>query len=281
MTMVYCPAPPHLADRVSSFYEFHDPAPLHDDIERADRQQIRLTIEGEGEYHFANGHIDPAHKVTLMGPTSGSIRGISRGPTRVVGAGLWPAAWHAIAGRNAEVWLDHAVDAAEVFGAERVDQLWHDVAAAPDCEGRFVVLADFIATVTEPADPEHLQFTRQVDSWLSGTPDPHVDVLQAVTGFGQRRLERMTKRYYGLPPKTLARKYRALRAAAALARGEDLNDAGLADGFYDQSHLIREVKRFAGLTPQRLRMRESQLLTEIAEGRVALRGQVSAMVSDA
>lgn len=51
-------------------------------------------------------------------------------------------------------------------------------------------------------------------------------------------------------------------------------------GSTDQSHLIREVKRFAGLTPQRIRARESSLLTEITEGRVALRGQVSAMVSD-
>ena len=280
MTLSYCPPPDHLADRVSSFYEFFDPSPLHDDVERADRQQLRIMLEGEGEYTFANGQVDPAHRVALFGPTTGSIRGTSRGPTRVFGAGLWPAAWHAIAGQHSEDWLDRSVDAALVFGPERTGQLWRDVSAAADMASRCIVLGTFIAEVTAPADPEHVAFTLAVDTWLTGNPDPHVDDLAAATGYGLRRLERMTKRYYGLPPKTLSRKYRALRAAAALARGEDLDAAGLADGFYDQSHLIREVKRFAGLTPQRIRARESSLLTEIAEGRVALRGQVSAMVSD-
>ena len=96
-----------------------------------------------------------------------------------------------------------------------------------------------------------------------------------------RQLERLTKRYYGLPPKTLARKYRALRAASALARGEDLTDCDIANSFYDQSHLIREVKRFAGLTPQQIKKRQSQLLIEISVGRKSLEGQVGPLVSDA
>src|SRR3546814_8806389 len=50
----------------------------------------------------------------------------------------------------------------------------------------------------------------------------------------------------------LARKYRAVRAASALARGEGLDSAQLGDAFYDQSHLIREIKRFAGATPGQL-----------------------------
>jgi methylphosphotriester-DNA--protein-cysteine methyltransferase len=93
-----------------------------------------------------------------------------------------------------------------------------------------------------------------------------------------RQLERMAKRYYGLPPKTLARKYRALRAASALARGEDLDDAGLGDSFYDQSHLIREVKRFAGLTPKQIRT--SVLQSGVARGRKKLKGKVGPLVSD-
>ena len=36
------------------------------------------------------------------------------------------------------------------------------------------------------------------------------------------------------------------------ARGEGLDAAQLGDAFYDQSHLIREIKRFAGATPGQL-----------------------------
>src|SRR3546814_2234328 len=68
-----------------------------------------------------------------------------------------------------------------------------------------------------------------------------------------RSVERMTKHYYGLSPRMLARKYRAVRAAAAIARGETIDTDALGDAFYDQSHLIREIKRFAGATPGQLR----------------------------
>ena len=101
------------------------------------------------------------------------------------------------------------------------------------------------------------------------------------TGLSIRQIERLTKRYYGLPPITLARKYRALRAAAVLARGEDLADSGFGNSFYDQSHMIREIKRFAGLTPQQIKAQSSSMLTSIATGRKTLEGKVGPLISDA
>lgn len=278
--MVYKPPPEILADRVTSFYEFTNPAALHDDIERADRQQLRIVLQGTGEYHFANGHVDRSARVSLTGPTSGSVRGISHGPIHIVGAGLMPTAWQMMVGRDADAYLDRCVDARSVFG-NVVDTLWANIAAAPDPDARFAVLAAFIATVTQPADPQHVRFISLVDAWLTENADPHVDALVTASGLGIRSLERLTKRYYGMPPKTLARKYRALRAASTLARGEDLAAIGMEHSFYDQSHLIRELKRFAGLTPHQIKDRQSWLTTEIALGRVEMRGKVSPLVSEA
>ena len=47
----------------------------------------------------------------------------------------------------------------------------------------------------------------------------------------------------------LFRSYRAIRAAMSLARGDATLDDCVAAGFYDQSHLIREIKQFTGTTP--------------------------------
>jgi AraC-like DNA-binding protein len=278
--MVYSPPPPHVADRVSSFYEFTNPAKVHDDIERSDRPQLRVLLEGEGSYIFANGHRDFAARVSLSGPTTGHVHHLATGPIHAVGAGLLPNAWQALVGRRAGELVDRCVDARDVLG-DVVDELWADIRAAEDVHARFVAMAAFIAEVTDPVDPEHQRFTSVVDQWLIENPDPQVDMLEQASGLSRRTLERLTKRYYGVPPKTLARKYRALRAAAALARGEDLASAGLEDGFYDQSHLIREVKRFAGLTPGQIRERHSRLTTEVALGRASLRGKVSPLVSEA
>jgi methylphosphotriester-DNA--protein-cysteine methyltransferase len=69
--------------------------------------------------------------------------------------------------------------------------------------------------------------------------------------------------------------------AAAMARGANLDELGLGDTFYDQSHLIRELKRFAGLTPQQIAQHQSSMLLEISKGRKSLEGHVSTLVSDA
>ncbi len=276
--MRYSPPPASLGDRISSLYELRQDSPTYNELERADRPQFRILISGSGHYEFANGQIDPSGRVIIVGPTSGPVRGVGTGPLHCVGAGLLPPAWVSIAGHDAEQWIDRAIDAQALFG-ECATQLADAVAATDDTDERFRLICAFLHTVTEMTDPAQIAFTRMVDAWLCSAPDPQIDALVTECGLSMRQLERLTKRYYGLPPKTLARKYRALRAASALARG-DCMDA-LADSFYDQSHLIREVKRFAGLTPQQIKKRESHLLAEISTGRKAMEGQVGPLVSDA
>src|SRR3546814_13889744 len=89
-----------------------------------------------------------------------------------------------------------------------------------------------------------------------------------------RAVARMTRHYYGLSPRMLARKYRAVRTAAAIARGETRDAAALGDAFYDQSHLIRETKRFTGATPGQLR-KPSPYTPAPTRGRKPPPGQVT------
>ena len=103
--------------------------------------------------------------------------------------------------------------------------------------------------------------------------------MPAATGMSIRSVERMTKHFYGVSPRMLARKYRAVRAAAALARGESLDEAQVGDAFYDQSHLIREIKRFAGATPSQLAT-PSPYTVATTTGRKSLAGKVSPLVSE-
>src|SRR3546814_20117261 len=91
--------------------------------------------------------------------------------------------------------------------------------------------------------------SRTVDGWRAESASPQVPELVEATGRSIRSVERMTKHYYGLSPRMLARNYRAVRAASALARGEGLDAAQLGAAFSHQSPLIREIKRFAGAPP--------------------------------
>ena len=82
-------------------------------------------------------------------------------------------------------------------------------------------------------------------------------------GCSERQLQRLTKRYFGLPPHTLLRKTRALKAAVVLANpnATEAQLSRVADFYYDQPHMIREIRHFVGRTPGVLRDLGSDELT--------------------
>lgn len=76
-------------------------------------------------------------------------------------------------------------------------------------------------------------------------------------GWSQRHFIRQFRREFGLSPKVLARILRfghVVRAIGEEPRG-DLADLALDAGYYDQSHLNRDVHAFAGITPGQLARR--------------------------
>lgn len=274
----YFPPDPDLAELVSSFYFARVNMPRFDEFERADRPQFRFVTAADGEYVFADGHRAPVCKANIVGPTSGPVRAISHCPTRMFGFGMLPAGWAALMGADAEKLTNRAMDAADRFGPW-MDEVAAALEGAANVEERLVIGNNFAREVLTRNEPAPLWFIRTVDEWLTASASPQVPELVEATGMSIRSVERMTKRYYGLSPRMLARKYRAVRAASALARGEALDTTQLGDAFYDQSHLIREIKQFAGATPGQL-SRPSPYTEATTQGRKQLAGKVSPMVSD-
>ena len=268
-----------LAELISTFYIADMPVAHFDELERADRPQFRLRLNNSrGEYHFANGLVCEAWGATIIGPTTAPVRAICHGPVYVCGMGFMPGGWATLMGPEADKVTDRAIPAHELFG-DWIYDVAKAIANADGDEARLDMLKKLAREMMRRGDPAPLWFTRTVDQWLMANLSPQIEDLVAATGMSARSVERMTKRFYGVSPKMLARKYRALRAASALARGVKLDDAALAEAFYDQSHLIREVKHFAGLTPGQL-AKPSAYTTATTEGRNRLRGQVSPLITD-
>lgn len=268
-----------LAKLVSSFYRLDFEGESFSEIERADRAQFRFQLRGSGEYHFTSGHIAPAYPVTIIGPTTAPVEAIATGPLTIFGWGMLPAGWGALMGKGAAEFVDQAIDARQIFG-ESIMAVRDQLVEASDFKAQRKIGKQFAKDVFRDTKSAPFDFTAIVDSWLIANLDPDVDHLAASTGFSTRQLERVTKLYYGMPPKKLARKYRALRAAQALAHGDSLDDTGLGLAFYDQSHLIREVKAFTGLTPSQLKSGQSELTKVTMEGRRSLGRKVSTLISD-
>jgi AraC-like DNA-binding protein len=73
--------------------------------------------------------------------------------------------------------------------------------------------------------------------------------LAAKAGISERQLEREFSHFVGLTPKLCSSILRFQRVFTAMERDAGWVDVALACGYYDQSHLIADFRRFSGRTP--------------------------------
>ena len=274
----YIAPPDHLRAYFGSLYLFSVSADHYTDITRADSPQLRIMLSGAGEYHFQDGAVVPTPDLCLLGPTSGATRFALNGPARVLGVSLLPAGWVSLHDQDASRLADRLRDLTEdrggAFAALR-DRL-RDMD-----DGEADAMADLVWTllgrIVQPLRKANWDLLAAVDAWLVGEGSPRIEALAEATGLSQRQLARLTNRYYGAPPKLLARKYRALRCSARIALdGESWQQLCEEAGFYDQSHFIREIKHFIGLTPHQLQA-EPSAVAQLTLLRRSLGGDVAVL----
>ena len=251
---------------------------MFEDMERADYAQLRFRLSpGFAAYYFPRGEkqTGPIH---CVGPTSGATRVKVEGPVKLFGVGVTGSGWAAMLGGNASDMLDDAKDIEGPLLA-RMEVAMAAIAATKSMDERVLIFEALIRELTCNANKESMSFARQVDSWLECNTSPDIDDLIDATGLSRRQVERKCNALYGAPPKLLARKYRALRAAVSMRRGDISFDDAVGQGFYDQSHLIREVKQFTGLTPKQIRDRPTALAEITVQQRMAMSGLVKPLIS--
>jgi AraC-like DNA-binding protein len=81
---------------------------------------------------------------------------------------------------------------------------------------------------------------------------PDVGATAAILGVSMRNLERRFKARVGMSPKHFARIRRFQRVFPAIEDGGEWAEAAAACGYYDQAHLIRDFRDFAGAPPSHL-----------------------------
>lgn len=247
----YLAPPEELWPYFGSIYHFSVNRPHYDDITRADMGQLRFMRSGAGHYEFHDGTIRTTPDVCLLGPTMGATAFHLTAPVDVIGVSLLPLGWLSLGGCDSSHLADGLFALAEFdpeYGAflEKLREYATVEDAAP-------AVWEFLGERLNPVAPGMIAFISAVDSWLADDGSPRVDSLVKATGLSGRQLARLTNRLYGGPPKLLARKYRALRCAWRIVIDQQPWQELCEDGtFYDQSHFIREIRHFVGLTPHQL-----------------------------
>jgi AraC-like DNA-binding protein len=91
------------------------------------------------------------------------------------------------------------------------------------------------------------------EAWRRLRNPGRVGALADQLGIGRRQLERGFRDQVGISPGTVARIARFQRAAGLIGTGASLAAAAAGSGYADQSHLSRETRTMAGVTPGELR----------------------------
>jgi len=94
---------------------------------------------------------------------------------------------------------------------------------------------------------------RRVDEAIARIVDSggtlRIEPLAREIGISRQHLARQFLHHVGISPKTFARVMRFRRVTDTLHADRDWADVAVANGFYDQSHLIADFRELAGTTP--------------------------------
>lgn len=257
MQLEFHPPSPAVASLVTVFYLYRSDEPVIEGIERADVGQVRFMLKGEGALTFPGGYREASCPIMINGPGSGAAAYRVEGPFHCFGAALRPAGWGALIGVPAHERADHVTDGEAIFGPAGTAMLAH-LRTLDSVEAMATAVEPFLLEQARSIPPEHHRLCESVRQWLAADEAPRVAALFDAIPLSSRQVVRLVNHYFGAPPKLLERKFRALRAAAALAEGAEARE--VAEAFYDQPHMIREIKHFTGHTPGTLAARMDPVL---------------------
>lgn len=129
----------------------------------------------------------------------------------------------------------------------------------PSLESRFQCVERWLIARLEPHTVIHPAVRSAVDRIVATDGRVSIDALATQTGFTRRHLGNLFRHQVGLSPKALARVHRFRGALRLLDRADGRvpwPELAEKSGFYDQSHLINEFRRFTGFSPVELARRD-------------------------
>lgn len=260
--LVYHPAPEPLQPFITTLFTLRCDETEIRDVLPAAVGYLVVMLNGDGTLRFADGTQGTSFPELVLTPTTAAVEVDVAGPWAMIGAALSPLGWAALTGLHAGDHRDRIYDAGTLLGPA-VQELGATLrSSTANDEDMAAMLAGFIGPRLKVPPPDRIAMMKHVGDWLSSAFDPPVADLVARMGYSERQVQRLVERYFGASPKQLARKYRALRVAALL-QADDTSDARLAEVtnlFFDQPHMIRELRHFLGRTPSRLKSDANPLL---------------------
>ncbi len=231
----------------------------------------RVMLGGEWIAQTAEGPATIGQEAILLGPHSRHMAVHCKGSLSTVNVGFRPGAKRRLFGITASEIVDRIVrvDKFGLIGSDGkpiFDPDGDPVEWAQQLEDK---VRDYIRAHA-PRPPDQISTAFELASFA----DPNIapgDFAESQS-ISLRQLERVIRRDFGLTPKTVLRRARAIDLASQmLGLSDEQEEEEFLLRYFDQSHLIREFQAFFGITPHAFRSSKKLLLTINLETRAARR----------
>lgn len=254
-----------LSDIVEVYYYFAAPLPpglYVDDRLLCERANIRIMLEGESSVVCRAGtRHDKGPAASAFGHNSYPIDVHLAGAFRIFGIGVSTFGWPALFDLPLGQLTDNVVPLAELIGDD-AGALTARLLACPDDRAMAKAADEYLLIRARQRDykvpPREVQ---ALEIFIQNHSINRVEDMAAHIGLGVRALERLTSSSFGLSPKMLLRRQRFVRTVRAMRKPSPVALADqLAEDYFDQSHMIKEFRRFAGETPAELLARPAPFM---------------------
>lgn len=242
-------APPDaLATVLHCLWTFEDDAPGPGPQRIVPDGCCELVVHLGDPYREA-GAAAPQPRVLFAGQLTRPLWLEATGPSGVVGARFHPHTARAFLGLPVKQATDARLDCAALWPAPTHD-LMQAVTRAPSPETRAAAVASFVE-VRSTTMPQDAGVARCIAALQESGGTLGIDAAARIAGVGRRQLERRFLDVVGISPALLANVFRFRSVFDAIERDSTRpwTDAAVAAGYFDQSHLVRDFRRFVGCTP--------------------------------
>ena len=254
----FVPAPADLVPYVNSLYIWRsEPGDLNDALP-AYSAQMASFAEGEARVAFDDSKIGETSDSFFLAPLCQARQFHVRGPAVLFGVSINFRGWAALSGLSVHEHHDQFLPSEMVLGEKLAEEF---ASLAPrwrrgelDEQAYLDTMADIVRRGISALPPAHLQVIDRTLEWLSSSFRPELDELYSSLPYSKRQVQRLVAQFFGQSPVRLVRRYRAVRAATLLSLPmlPDEIESDIHAAFYDQAHLIKELRFFTGRTPKRL-----------------------------
>ena len=243
---------PALRRYITTYYFFEiqtDEGKMLADVLHPEWASARFMIDGTIDASIVPIPPQPVPPASLTGPTLRACH-ISCSKARMAGIGVLPLGWHRLIGADASKRANLVFDVTGDPAFTVFASIWHQIKEMTDTEHMAATFDAHLLSALHTPDTREDEI-EALHQALTNPDMANVSQLAEALNMPSQRVERLSRRVFGFPPKRLLRRQRFLRTLAVRLLDPELRWTNVMDAqYHDQAHFTRDFHDFMGMSPR-------------------------------